>query len=390
MLGRKYLSEAVHIDEIESGVLNLVKAPVGAGKTYWALSVLAQEVDNRNEMLYLIDTNNGKTQIAKNEGVEAYQTAYLNLLEEGISFWEEQNIVLMTYAKFGSMVSENKDYGSNFKIIVCDEIQNVIRFSYFGQKQEDKPFHEIAKKRLEEITQNQLETKVIGLSATPERAEKEFYAPYQYITVDEEVRAYEVKETRYYSNLEYLIETIPEGKTGLIYVAHVRKMKQLVQIAEQRGLRAVAIWSIRNTKDPMTEEQDSARNYILDKEELPPAYDIVIINASSETSINIRGQVDYIVIHTTEAEVRTQVRGRFRNDLDLLYLFDSGSLEVPEEYMEKPLFKSDRERLCAILQAKDKYGRKVAWTTTKKKLEEEGYIISEGRSVNRRYSVISM
>ena len=73
-----------------------------------------------------------------------------------------------------------------------------------------------------------------------------------------------------------------------------------------------------------------------------------------------------------------------------IYLFDSESLEVPEEYMEKPLFKSDRERLCAILQAKDKYGRKVAWTTTKKKLEEEGYIISEGRSVNRRYSVISM
>ena len=390
MKGKKYLSEAVHIDEIESGVLNLIKAPVGAGETYWALNVLAQEADDRTEILYLIDTINGKEQIAKNNGIEAYQTAYLKLLEEGITFWEEQNIVLMTYAKFGAMVSENKDYGNKFKIIVCDEIQNVIRFSYFGQKKEDKPLHEIAKKRLEEITRNNLETKIIGLSATPERAEKEFYASYQYITVDEDIREYEEAETRYYSNLEYLIENAPEDKIGLIYVAHVRKMKTLVEIAEKRGLRAVAIWSINNKENSMTAEQRIARDYILENEALPPQYDLVIINASSETSINIRGQVDYIVIHTTEPEVRTQVRGRYRSDLELLYLFDSESLEVPEEYMERPLFKSDREKLCAILQAKDKWGKTVGWTTVKKELAEEGYIITEGRTNNRRYYVISM
>lgn len=389
MKGKKYLSEAVHMDEIESGVLNLIKAPVGAGKTYWALNVLSREVETRTQMLYLIDTVNGKVQIGKNKGIEAYQTSCLEMLERGIFFWEEANIVLMTYAKFGAMVSKNKDYGNNFKIIVCDEIQNVIRFSSFGQKKDDKPLHEIAKKRLEEITQNNLETKVIGLSATPERAEKEFYAPYQYITVDEEVREYEAVETRYYSNIEYLIENVPKDKIGLVYVAHVRKMKTLVEVAEKRGLRAVAVWSI-NHDDKMTAEQLSARQYILENELLPPQYDLVIINASSETSINIRGQVDYIAINTTEPEVRTQVRGRYRSDLDLLYLFDSESLEVPEEYMEKPLFKSDRNKLCELLQMKDEWGRIVGWTTVKKRLQEEGYIITEGRPNNRRYYVISM
>lgn len=389
MKGKKYLSEAVHMDEIESGVLNLIKAPVGAGKTYWALNVLSQQVETRTEMLYLIDTVNGKAQIAKNSGIEAYQTFYLKLFEEDVYFWEDANIVLMTYAKFGAMVSENKDYGNKFKIIVCDEIQNVIRFSYFGQKKEDKPLHEIAKKRLEEITQNNLETKVIGLSATPERAEKEFYAPYQYITVDKDVREYEEVETRCYSNIEYLIENAPKEKIGLVYVAHVRKMKTLVEIAEKRGLRAVAIWSINND-DKMTAGQLSARQYILDNEQLPPNYDIVIINASSETSINIRGQVDYIVIHTTESEVRTQVRGRYRSDLELLYLFNSESLEVPTKYMERPLFKSDRDKLCTTLQARDEWGKVVGWTTVKKKLAEEGYIITEGRTNNRRYYVISM
>lgn len=77
MIGEKYLSEAVHAEEIKAGQLNLVKANTGAGKTYWALNVLAQEVENRNEMLYLIDTINGGKQIGKNDGIEAYQTSEL-------------------------------------------------------------------------------------------------------------------------------------------------------------------------------------------------------------------------------------------------------------------------------------------------------------------------
>ena len=35
MIGNKYLSEAIHAEEIKAGVLNLVSAPVGSGKTYW-------------------------------------------------------------------------------------------------------------------------------------------------------------------------------------------------------------------------------------------------------------------------------------------------------------------------------------------------------------------
>lgn len=393
MIGEKYLSEAVHAEEIKTGQLNLVKANTGAGKTYWALNVLAQEVENRNEMLYLIDTINGGKQIEKNDGIEAYQTSELKLLGDGVYFWEEQNIVLMTYAKFGFLVSENEDYGSTFKIIVCDEIQNVIRFSYFGKDENELPVHQIAKNRLEEITRDNLNTKVIGLSATPERVEKEFRAPYQYITVDEEVRTYETKRTEYYSNLEFLVKNLPKDRIGLIYVGHVRKMKALVGIAEQRGLRAIAIWSIRREKeDKMTEEQLAALNHILEYEELPPNYNIVIINASSETSINIRGRIDYIVIHSTEEEVRTQVRGRYRKDLDLLYLFNSNSLKVPVEFMERPLFTSDTKELCRILQMRDKCGRVVGWTTVKKRLEEEDYIITRGkrRSDGKIYYVISM
>ena len=37
MTGNKWLSEAVHMDEFSPGTMNLVQAPVGSGKTTWAL-----------------------------------------------------------------------------------------------------------------------------------------------------------------------------------------------------------------------------------------------------------------------------------------------------------------------------------------------------------------
>ena len=74
----------------------------------------------------------------------------------------------------------------------------------------------------------------------------------------------------------------------------------------------------------MTEEQLRVRDYILDKEELPPEYGAVIINKSNETAINIRGRVDYIIVHSQEDDVREQVRGRYRGDLDKKHYFLAG------------------------------------------------------------------
>ncbi len=238
-----------------------------------------------------------------------------------------------------------------------------------------------------------MKTKVIGLSATPERAENDFSSrriPVHEVTVDKEVRCFETKRVCRYTNLEYLIENLPKGKIGLVYVAHITQMKNFVERAKAKGLRAIAIWSINNKEHLMTEEQLAARDYILKNEMLPSEYDVVIINASSETSINIRGKIDYIVIHSIEEEVRVQVRGRYRDDLEELYVYDKDSLEVPPEFLDIPLFREDKEELCKILRQTDDFKRLVKWTKTKEKLLEEGYEITEKRYNNRRYAIISL
>lgn len=76
MKGSKWLAEAVHIETMQSGVLNLVHAPVGCGKTTWALNYLAQMVSNKNRMLYLIDTVNGREQLIKNKDTALYDRGW--------------------------------------------------------------------------------------------------------------------------------------------------------------------------------------------------------------------------------------------------------------------------------------------------------------------------
>ncbi|WP_425756633.1 DEAD/DEAH box helicase family protein [Ihubacter sp. rT4E-8] len=391
MIGEKYLSEAVHAEEIKAGQLNLVKAPVGAGKTTWALNTLAEEVTDKHRMVYLIDTVNGKQQLLRNENTTFYDRDWQEIVNSGIVYFGEKKVVVMTYAKFGVLAEKYPKFGFDFELILCDEIHNLIRFNTFTQNNpNDKRWHAIAKKRIEEIILKSAKTKVIGLSATPDRAEKAFSAPVHRITVDKEVREFETKAEYNYSNLEYLIESMPKGKVGLVYVARITQMKRLVEMIKAKGLHCVAVWSINNKDNPMTEEQLAARDYIINQEQLPPDYDVVIINASSETSINIRGKIDYIVIHTTEEEVRTQVRGRYRDDLEELYLYDKESLEVPEEFLNVPLFKEDKDALCEILRRTDEFKRLVKWTKTKEKLLEEGYEITEKRYNNRRYAIISL
>lgn len=391
MKGNKYLSEAVHSEEIQTGQLNLVEAPTGSGKTTWALNTLAEEVSDKHRMVYLIDTVNGKEQLLQHESTTYYDRGWQEIVNSGIVYFGEKKVVVMTYAKFGVLAERYPKFGFDFEMILCDEIHNLIRFNSFTQSNpKDKRWHAIARTRIEEIILRSKKTKVIGLSATPQRAEREFLTPVHKVTVDEDVRRFETKAEYNYSNIEYLIDSMPKGKIGLVYVGHIRTMKKLVELMKAKGLRSVAVWSTNNKEHLMTEEQLSARDYILKNELLPPNYDVVIINASSETSINIRGHIDYVVIHSTEEEVRVQVRGRYRSDLEELYVYDKESLEVPPDFLDVPLFKEDRDTLCEILRQTDEYKRFVKWTKTKEKLLAEGYDVTEKRYNNRRYAIISI
>lgn len=273
-------------------------------------------------------------------------------------------------------------------MILCDEIHNLPRFSAFTQKVGDKECHPIAKARLEDIINYKTGPIVVGISATPERVEQGMFCRTKYITVDNDVRQWETEQTIHYSNLNYLLHQLPRGKKYLVYLSHVTMMEKAVEVLRKEGRKAVAVWSVNNEEHPMSEEQLQVRNYILQEMQLPPEYEVVIINASSETSISLKGQIDGIIIHTQQKDSQIQVRGRYRNDLKTLYLLDHSNLVIPEEYLGRKLFAEEKKGLCSDLSLRDKCNRLLKWPSVKKKAEAAGYTIIEGRENNRRFCVI--
>ena len=87
---------------------------------------------------------------------------------------------------------------------------------------------------------------MIGLSATPKRAETGMLCKTKYVTVDGDARQLETRNIVPYANLESLIPTLPKDKKYLVYASHITKMKQLTEIFHQRSIKAIAIWSEKN------------------------------------------------------------------------------------------------------------------------------------------------
>lgn len=245
MIGTKYLSEAVDINNLETEKLNIIKAPTGSGKTYFALHEISSLCQNAlHQAVYLIDTINGKEQILRNYNATECNKDWLRDIEgDYLWFQEDSRVVIMTYAKFGFILSTKPEFYNYFDYIICDELHSLIRFQYFSQLPN---YHSIAKEGLERAVTNS-KTTVIALTATPEIVKKEFNTAIYELPVSEDVRHYETTEVVRYTNLNALVSSInATDKIGICYVTRITAMKELNALAVKLGYAPICIWSTSN------------------------------------------------------------------------------------------------------------------------------------------------
>jgi superfamily II DNA or RNA helicase len=395
MTGIRWLSEAINTDDIRNGAMNLIVAPTGSGKSIFALETLPKLASNKNMMLYLIDTINGRDQLLKHENTKPCDDNWIHsICRQIIDFkrdeiFEEDKIVIMTYAKFGVLANAFPGFGEHFEVIVCDEIHSGIEMTNYDRSQKEN-YPRIAIERIKQIIRFS-KVKVIGLTATPSKVEEEFYGLIGYIPVDKDIRQYETFKEIPYTNLDAVISRIDKDSKGIIYAGHITQMKGIIGQAQKVGIKAIGVWSINNPDHEMTQEQRRVRDYILDTARMPSEYNLLVINKSCETSITIDGDIDYMIIHSRVPERRIQVRGRLRRDLETMYVLDyNAEIEVPFEFMGRKLFQQDKEALCSSLKLRNQQGNLVKWTTVKDELIKAGYTVTEGRLQNRRYVIITL
>lgn len=391
MKGNKYLSELIDLSILKNDALNIVKAPTGSGKTYFALTAIPASIGENSlwQVVYLIDTINGKEQILQNYNAYTYCKTWDAIATGETLYWGDgdESVVIMTYAKFGLLLQTRPDFHTHFKYIICDELPSAIQYQYFEKRPN---LCSIALQGLENAVRNDTTT-VIALTATPNQIYSNFAAPCFTVPIDEkELRRYSVGEVRKYTNLEYLIEHLNPNETGMCYIKHIAKMKEIEAHARQCGLRPVCIWSVNNAEHDMTDEQLAARESILKDCTLPPQYNFLIINAASETSLKIKSPVDYVIIHSVDTDTQTQVRGRVNHDIDAVYIPDNdySAIVPPESFLNTLLFKTDTDKLCQIINMRNECGRLCKWTTVKKAIMQNGYTVFPTRQGNARGYVI--
>ena len=395
MLGTKYLSELVDCSQFQKDKLNIIKAPTGCGKSYFALNEIPKLTeDSLLNIVYLIDTVNGKEQILRNYNTFAEYSGWKTEVESDNFAWEipeyQGRVVVMTYAKFGLHLEENPDFHKNFDYIICDELHSLIKFQNFSEKPN---VHSLAKGGLERAVRNN-RTFVIALSATPGRVKVFFHAPHFELPIDQEnLIRYETREIIPFTNLNYVLSSIEVGKKGLCYTGRITQMLDIAREAIKKGFKPICIWSIRNSDHPMNEKQLEVRETILKKFEVPDEYDLLIINSSCETSIKIKSHMDFVIVNSTNSDTQVQVRGRVNADLATLYRPSTAddNIVVPDDFLGIKLDRGKKLQLCEIINLKSRSGRTYGWNTVRERLIDSDYTITDGRigSSGARYVIIT-
>lgn len=405
----KYLSEVIKTDNLEFGKLNLIEADCGAGKTTFAIDVLAKQF-GAGKTAYLIDTKRGKDQLLlKDECIDLYTPQEIlkhapEDIRDDLEAWIDSKITVMTYAQFAYWCRNNESFRLQFDCIICDEIHNLVNFMEWDRRK--MTVDSLNFKAMIEIVMciHEKSAMVVALSATPDKV-YHLLRGYNYvpkwdktyipslvnlIVPEEEVRHYETNHTRYFNNLYVLYTKIPKGKKGIVYVPRISQMKDGVEFLRNRGINAAAIWSENNMKKPMTGEQMEVNYSIVHRTVIPDDIQVLFINKSSETSINITTPVDFIIIKDSDKDTIKQVRGRYRGDLQNLFLYKASiadSVIINEKWLNRRLTKADKDELCNELAIKVD-GKMLRWTSVKKILKESGYDVKDKKSNSLRYTII--
>lgn len=375
----QYLSEIVDLTDLQHYKLNLIFSPCGSGKTTFAINEVREfrKGYSAYPMIYLIDSRNGR---------DSLKAEYREMIYDSFDGFE-----LMTYACFGKLCKDGK-INHEHMVIVCDELSGCIEYSKINPGADN--LHYIALEHLYFMFAIK-ENYIIALDATPRAIKNHFDFDdciYE-IPLYGEPRTFKEDQVIEYNNLGLLLNTIDSTKRGLIYTTRIAQMQDCMAKLNARGIRTNGFWSTQNEDHPMTEEQIKLRNIVLTTHSIPDDVQVLVINKSTERSINIYTPIDYVVVNSDTVDTQIQARGRVRSNIKELYVYHPDIIDdiyIPDKYINTKLFKSDKDALCNLLGFKNNAnGRLLKWTSVKIKLEDSGYQIEDKKiKGGERYSVI--
>jgi len=219
-------------------------------------------------------------------------------------------------------------------------------------------------------------------------------APHQ---IPGKLKHYRAERRLSFRNIKDILPQLPANKRGIIYTPQIRQFYDIRQALAERGIEADGFWSVNNMDYNMTEAELEIRRSVVQDGIIPDNVQVLLINAASETGINITSPVDYVVVNDSNPDTQIQAVGRVRHDLETIYLRDLSASKytyiphyyLDEKWLNRHLYAEDKEALCRELVIVDERGRRYKWPNIKKTLIYSDFKVTDKRDKDgRRYSII--
>ena len=307
-------------------------------------------------------------------------------------------MLVMTYSGFGSEILKGSQHFKwwEYDYIICDEMQNLVKYQAIPDKQKDEDKSRGSKLYLQqaELTLRQItamgRTRIVALSATPRKIYERFRELCYKVPIDTTDLAHleTMRQIPFRGKVEDLLEQL-RGKRGILYTTEIGDMKRYIKAARNMDFRANGFWSI-HADEEMETEQKQLRAAILESETFPADIDLLVINAASETCMirESNRPIDFMIIHTKDTDTQTQVRGRYHGTLPLLYYHNAADANLekcvsrfPESFLRKKLFAADQNELCEYLNIQKENGEQRFYKMPKiaEYLEKAGYRVEHAK-----------
>ena len=385
MRGTKYLSEIMENIELSQDKNNLILAPIGSGKTHYALEVLMS--DKTKKYLYLCDNSNLKNQMLNEK------TTYSTKRDSEFCKFAP-NVLVMTYKEFGYKIlyDIHEEYIKQFDLIIADEIHSCVEYSEFNQDRN-------LSKSLEFLMIKH-NTPIILMTATSyylDQLVKVYPSLCNYNIINlldnEEIKRYIDKVKLYINNISqikfYLQQSMDGFKFGGmkagIYTKQIKDMITIENMCKDLGLKPICIWSEHN-KNGWNEEQEDFMKYLFDTGKFKEPYNILIFNKAMETGVNIKDDdVDLCIVNSINLTEQIQARGRFRKDINLVVVKTKETalpeivITLDEKYLNRWMSLEEFMNIMNSLSIKDSKGRLIGKRAFIKALNNSKYIVKNKR-----------
>lgn len=395
-----YLSDLIKKDNPRFESNNLILSPVGSGKSHLIEELLIPENYDK-DIIYLTSNTALKDSLCPDDNEIRKILAKAG---ESKGFFTSANknrfgnvpykVHVMTYSEFGERIHHpDPQLIKNVGLIFCDEIHSLPKyFEYDNSYKLGMALNWLFRKH-EEI-------QIFYFTATQESIdslEKRKPGYLKYITIfdylsHEDIVKYVAKTTHYISHINQLRVHLRSKKEAfdyynlkaLAFTRLISDQEKIENIAKEEGFKPITLWSVNNDNKVMNDEQKSVREHILNTGLIPKEYNLLIINGSMQEGWNLYDdKVSLAILNTTDITEQVQALGRIRKDIDLVIKRTNDDelvkhvIDVPEEYLNKPLTTDNKNDLCEELKLLNSRGNLRRWTSVKRYIIESGYNVKE-------------